>query len=75
MVIQSFWLDLMPAYLLLISVAIFSIGEWIIGRSVSAESRRLNDEGGLGETPKFYVIKGGRDDDWHKFIFRDEEAS
>ena len=74
MVIQSFWLDLMPAYLLLILVVVWSISEWIIDRSVSAQSRRPIGEGDSDETPNFYVIQGGRDD-WHKFIPQDEEAS
>ena len=74
MVIPSFWLDLWPACLMLILLVLWFIGERAIERSVSAQSRRLNDEGDSGENLELYVIKGGRDDDWHKFIFLDEEA-
>lgn len=75
MVIQSFWLDLWPAYWMLILLVLWSISGWAIERSVSAQSQRLNDEEDSGENPKLYVIKGGRDDDWYKFIALDEEAS
>ena len=75
MVTPTFWFDLWPAALMLVLLVVWGIGQWAIERSVSAQLRRLNDEEDSGETPKLYVIKGGRQGDWHKFISLDEEAS
>lgn len=78
MVIQSFWLDLWSACLMLIFLVIWSISEWAMERSVSAQSQPdLPSDPDRNEDPVLYVIPGGNhcDKNWHKFIALDEEAS
>lgn len=82
MVIQSFWLDLMPAYFLLFILMVWTISEWLIDKTVKKISNcdKEAPEDDYKE-PVFHVISGSssnhKDKDWHKFIFQgqDEEAS
>ena len=68
MAIPTFLVDMIPAYLMLLAVAIFSIIGWNQERSLSRQSQYLTDEEDSVESPKFYVIQGDRSNDFRKFI-------